>query len=162
MSPTIHTSAGSLMSAMLAAAAVAPTVADDPADGPARPGVLWFRYAVDGARCAVKLHNNRARLSAFAEQVRKNWALYGGGPVPAELVRPRAPRRAVTWSPVLLKVWAQQIECSAWDDVVRMAINSLGGIFGYSTKAAPLLWVAPLSVAGLPDRFVSCRRDDGK
>lgn len=161
MSSTVHTSAGSLLAAMLAAAAAAPEQHDSTADGPCRPGVVWFRYAASGARCALKLANTRPRLLAFAEQIRKHWALYGGGPKPADTAAPKA-RRAVTWPPVLLKVWKEQIECGAWDDVVRLAVDRLGGIFGYGTKTAPLLWVAPQSVDGLPARFVSCRRDDGR
>ena len=78
-------------SAALAAAAAAPV--QQAADWISEHGTVTIPT---GARSSMTIRNCAERLATFAETVRKQWALFGGGPKPAAIAckwigRPRRP-----------------------------------------------------------------------
>lgn len=111
----------------------------------------------------VKLANTRERLQGFAADMLKGaaWALWGGGPKPAETVKPRK-ARAATWRPGLVKVAAEALEDGHAADFLQVAMDQLGGR-AYMFKAGEaFVLYAPDYAEGLPEGFAVARRCDGK
>lgn len=111
----------------------------------------------------VKLVNTRERLQGFAADMLKGaaWALWGGGPKPAETVKPRK-ARAATWRPGLVKVAAEALQDGQAADFLQVAIDQLGGR-AYMFKAGEaFILYAPDYAEGLPEGFAVARRCDGK
>lgn len=111
----------------------------------------------------VKLVNTRERLQGFAADMLKGaaWALWGGGPKPAETVKPRK-ARAAAWRPGLVKVAAEALEDGHAADFLQVAIDQLGGR-AYMFKAGEaFVLYAPDYAEGLPEGFAVARRCDGK
>lgn len=111
----------------------------------------------------VKLVNTRERLQGFAADMLKGaaWALWGGGPKPAETVKPRK-ARAATWRPGLVKVAAEALEDGHAADFLQVAIDQLGGR-AYMFKAGEaFVLYAPDYAEDLPEGFAVARRCDGK
>lgn len=134
-----------------------------PMHGPVRPypAPATFAFQSNGARASFKIKGNRTRLLAMAEQVRKHWALYGGGPVPAELAKPKAAKRAVTWPASIIKVWLQQFEDKDYAGAMLTG-ERLDAVFYPGAKGCAFILAAPIQVEGLPEGVCSARRNDGK
>lgn len=137
--------------AILAAAESAPTPGGDGDHGRVRIPTSDTGH--------MMLQRDAASLQRWAEIVRKNWALYGGGPKPAEIARP-ARRVGASWSPTAVQVWREQIEAGQLADATRLGLEKLGARF-YVWRAA-FCMAAPKPVEGLAPEFASGRRDDGK
>ncbi len=135
--------------------------------GPVRPeGLPQMRETFttrmpDGTRSTFTIKRHAPRLLAMAEQVRKHWALYGGGPVPADLVKPKAVKRAVTWPVSIIKVWLQQFEDKDYAGAMLTG-ERLDAVFYPGAKGCAFILAAPIQVEGLPDGVCSARRNDGK
>ncbi len=134
-----------------------------PMHGPVRPypAPATFAFQSNGARASFKIKGNRTRLLAMAEQVRKHWALYGGGPVPADLAKPKAAKRAVTWPASIVKVWLQQFEDKDYAGAMLTG-ERLDAVFYPGAKGCAFILAAPIQVEGLPEGVCSARRNDGK
>lgn len=133
--------------------------------GPERHGgaqKAQFRFRAQGACSRMTVTGTRGRLLTLADTVRKQWALFGGGPKPAELVKPKAPRRA-TWPPTIVRVWLQQMECGADHAGAVLTGERIDARFypGNTTTGGFVL-AAPMQVDGLPDGMVSAVRNDGR
>jgi len=129
---------------------------------PCEDGSPAFVIVPTGDRSTMRLANCRERLQAMAEQVRKHWALYGGGPKPDEL-KPK-PRKASEWSARLVRCWLGQIEDKDHAGAMLTA-EQLGGwyaLVGNTPDSHARGFVAPQQVEGLPERIVSACRDDGR
>ncbi len=112
-----------------------------------------------GQNSTMRLANCRERLQEMAEKVRTHWALFGGGPKPAEL-KPKA-RRAPAWSARMMSVWSAALEEGHQEDILRTALQHMGGRVYQSEGRAAFLLFAPQPVEGLPEQLQSWRRDDG-
>lgn len=134
-----------------------------PMHGPVRPypAPATFAFQSNGARASFKIKGNRTRLLAMAEQVRKHWSLYGGGPAPADLAKPKAAKRAVTWPASIVKVWLQQFEDKDYAGAMLTG-ERLDAVFYPGAKGCAFILAAPIQVEGLPEGVCSARRNDGK
>lgn len=121
-----------------------------------------FRFSAQGAQSSMTVAGTRGRLLALADTVRKQWALFGGGQKPAELVKPRAERRA-TWPMTIVRVWLQQMEDGADHAGAVLTGERIDARFypGSTSKGGYVL-AAPIQVEGLPDGMVSAVRNDGE
>jgi len=129
---------------------------------PCEDGSPAFVTVPTGDRSTMRLANCRERLQAMADQVRKHWALYGGGPKPDE-IKPK-PRKASEWSARLVRCWLGQMEDGDHAGAMLTA-EQLGGwyaLVGNTPDSHARGFVAPQPVEGLPERIVSACRDDGR
>ena len=125
---------------------------------------LTFTYSTGpGSRSSMRLDGTRLRLERMADHVRKHWTLYGGGPKPAELLRPVKPRTGPTWKPAQLRAWLYMLETKEYGDALA-AGDALGAVFypGSGASGVPIILAAPAPIEGMPDGFVTGLRDDGK
>jgi hypothetical protein len=113
-----------------------------------------------GPTSMMRLANCRERLQQMAEKVRTHWALFGGGPKPAEL-KPK-PKRAPAWSARLMSVWSAALEEGHQEDILSIALQHLGGRVYQTEGRRAFLLLAPQPVEGLPVQLQSWRRDDGR
>jgi len=131
--------------------------------GPQRQGgalKVRFSYRSQGARCSLTVRGTRPRLLELADTVRKQWALFGGGPKPAELVKPRAPRRA-SWPMSIVRVWLAQLQDKDHAGALLTGERIDARFYPDSVGRGAFILAAPLPVDGLPDYMVSVVRDDG-
>jgi len=129
--------------------------------GPQRHSVgkLTFAFTPSpGVRSSFSVVGIRPRLLEMAEQVRKHWALYGGGPKPA-IDKPV--KRAVTWPASIIKVWLAQIEDRDFAGAMLTAEN-IGAKYYPGNRDSVIVLAAPVQVEGLPDGMCSVRRGDGR
>lgn len=129
--------------------------------GPQRHGVGKLSFTFNpspGVRSSFNITGTRPKLLAMAEQVRKHWALYGGGPKP---VVEKPVKRAVTWSANVIKVWLAQIEDRDFAGAMLTAEN-LGAKYYPGNRDSVFVLAAPIQVDGLPDGMCSARRGDGR
>lgn len=131
--------------------------------GPVRdaiaPGKVSFAFMPEpGTRATFSVVATRCRLENMAEQVRKHWALYGGGPKPAT---DKPVKRAVTWPANIIKVWLAQIEDRDYAGAMLTAEN-IGARYYPGNKDSVFVLAAPVQVDGLPDGMCSVRRGDGR
>ena len=123
--------------------------------------VTYTSRMPDGVRSSMTVRRTRARLLALADTVRIKWALFGGGPVPADLVKPKAVKRAVTWPASIIKVWLQQFEDKDYAGALLTG-ERLDAVFYPGAKGCAFILAAPIQVEGLPEGVCSARRNDGK
>jgi hypothetical protein len=128
------------------------------AAAPAEPGRV--RIPTSDRGCML-LQRDPVTLQRWAELVLKNWALYGGGPRPAEIAKP-ARKIGAAWSASAVQVWREQIEIGQHADAARLGLEKLGARFYLHRAGQPFCLVAPKPVQGMPAFLVSGRRDDGK
>lgn len=132
--------------------------------GPQRQGgalKVRFSYRSQGARCSLTVRGTRPRLLELADTVRKQWALFGGGPKPAELVKPRAPRRA-SWPMSIVRVWLAQLQDKDHAGAVITGETIGARFYPAGNGTGAYILAAPLPVDGLPDGMVSTVRNDGR
>lgn len=132
--------------------------------GPQRAGgavKVRFSYRSQGARCSLTVRGTRPRLLELADTVRKGWALFGGGPKPAELVKPRAPRRA-SWPMSIVRVWLAQLQDKDHAGAVITGETIGACFYPDAPGTGAFILAAPLPVDGLPDSMVSVVRNDGR
>ena len=127
---------------------------------PCEDGSPAFVVVPTGDSSTMRLANSRLRLEQMAEKVRANWALFGGGPKPAEF-RPK-PRRARAWSGSMMSVWSAALDDGHQEDVLSIALQHLGGRVYQTEGRRAFLLLAPQPVEGLPVQLQSWRRDDGR
>lgn len=132
--------------------------------GPARPGNMLesFTFRNNAGRASVTVLANGPRLLAMANTVRKHWNLYGGGPLPVDLAKPRAPRKTVSWPATVLRAW--RIQMQEPDHLGAMITGDTLGVayFPASGSVRAIALAAPVQVDGLPDRMCSALRHDGR
>ncbi|MFY8044178.1 MAG: hypothetical protein ACOVOD_14750, partial [Rhodoferax sp.] len=129
--------------------------------GPQRHGVGKVTFAFTpspGVRSSFSVVGIRPRLLEMAEQVRKHWAMYGGGPKPA-IDKPV--KRAMTWPASIIKVWIAQIEDRDFAGAMLTAEN-IGAKYYPGNRDSVIVLAAPIQVDGLPDGMCSVRRGDGR
>ncbi len=129
---------------------------------PCEDGSPAFVTVPTGERSTMRIANNKARLEHMADQVRKHWTLYGGGPKPDDL-KPKA-RKASAWPMGLVRCWLGQMEDKDHAGAMLTA-EQLGGwyaLVGNTPDNHARGFVAPQRVEGMPERIVSACRDDGR
>ncbi len=105
-----------------------------------------------GERSRVKLVNTRERLQAFAEHVRKQQALYGGG-----IARAAKPRKAAAWPAASVRLVSELLQDDDYKAAAQLAEEKCGADSYHMRQTAFMIW-APHPVEGLPDGFMTARR----
>lgn len=117
------------------------------------PQFLTFQTSERGRH---KVRNTRARLEAFAADVKARQAAFGGGIKPT----PRGPRAAPSWPSTAVRVVWEYLQDRNYAAALEAAEQKAGAVF-YQLGAAPFMLYAPEPVQDL-EGFQSARRDDGR
>ena len=147
--------AQTIIDAVMQAHATAPD-----ADDKATPSKIKFQTSERGFHTIC---NTRENLARFADTVRKNARLFGGGLAKAA---PKA-RTAAAWPAQLVRLVFELLQDKQHQDAAELAQAQCGAAFyegvNHKTKDAQafLLW-APQSVEGLSEEFKSARGEDGR
>lgn len=147
--------AQTIIDAVMQAHATAPGANDK-----ATPSKIKFQTSARGFHTIC---NTRENLARFAETVRKNARLFGGGLAKAA---PKA-RTAAAWPAQLVRLVFELLQDKQHQDAAELAQAQCGAVFyegvNHKTKDAQafLLW-APQSVDGLSEEFKSARGEDGR